>query len=251
MHALAELIERDAMTLQSLATDYAHLPNVVSLIAGPPRGAQPEDLCPSPASWYPFVEHSTLPVPLRAVVEQIKQSGVWIDLRWIASDVRLAVFQCVIHEQAGQGMSLTHAGSGAHPDAGVAAKRAITEAVQSRATYIQGVREDLRHPAVRPQSPPGGGWFAPEAPRVPFSELPSYTFTDIVDDLRYTAQALQEVGLRDILAVDLSHPDMPFPVVRVIVPGLEAPLDFGKRDRVALGWRARRIFNRSTLEAAL
>lgn len=247
-HALAELIERDALTLYKLATDYSHLPNLVSFIAGPPRLPPPEQFAPAPNLRYPFVDHDTLPGPLQEIVERIKQSKVCVDLRWAACDTSVPVFLCVIHEAYGSSMSLTHAGSGAHPDACVAARRAVTEACQTRVTYIHGVREDLHHPALREQHAPSDGWFSADVPRVDFSTLPTYVHVDIRDDLRWMADALGGMGLHEVLAVDISHPDIPFTVVKVLVPGLEALLDFRIRDRVALGWRARRFLQNKARE---
>jgi YcaO-like protein with predicted kinase domain len=224
-----------------LATDFGHLPNLMAQLAGAPRVPEP-DKRRAAARCFPFVDLDTLPQPLREAVHHIRERGVSIGVRCIASDIPLPVFQCVIHEPGGPRLSLTHSGSGAHPDAAVAARRAITEAVQSRATFIHGVREDLRDPALRMQDPPPAEWFVPGTKRIAFSTLPSHVCDDIVADLRFIIRALATAGLAHVFAADLSHQDVPFKVVRVIVPGLEAPLDFRDRQRVALGWRARRIF---------
>ncbi|MGH2586281.1 MAG: YcaO-like family protein, partial [Dehalococcoidia bacterium] len=243
-HALAEAIERDAETLYRVATGYAHVPYTLRLLAGPARTACPPEHVRRPAPWYPFVDLETLPEPLRAILCQMRQAGAGIDLRWIASEVPVAAFLCLIQERHGP-EAMLHAGAGAHPDAAVAARRAITEAAQSRVTYIHGVREDLRNAALRPQEVPGGGWFDPTTDRVNFATLPRHAFDDVVDDLHWMMDGLERAGLDEVLVVDLSHPAIPFSVVRVIVPGLEAPLDFRDRDRVALGWRARRLLDAS------
>jgi ribosomal protein S12 methylthiotransferase accessory factor len=161
-------------------------------------------------------------------------------LRWVASDVAVPVFLAVIHEQSGA-MRMVHSGAGAHPDAAVAARRAVTEAAQSRATYIHGVREDLASAALASHDGPRGGWFEYSSPRVDFRALPSYPSASVTDDLRFMAQALSMAGLHKIFVVDLSHPEIPFSVVRVIVPGAEPLLNLPDLTRLALGWRARRI----------
>jgi ribosomal protein S12 methylthiotransferase accessory factor len=238
-HAVAEIIERDALTIQALTTELGHLSGLLRSLARPPGPATPRpgrfdgsDLS------YPFVNLDSLPEPLRAVVEGVEHAGVLIDLRWVASDVPLPVFLCMIHEGA-TGANLTHAGSGAHPDAAVAARRAMTEAAQSRLTFIHGVREDLRQPAVTLGERPADGWFDRRVPRMDFSTFPTREFPNVADDLREMVEALGSVGLDEVYAVDLSHPDIPFAVARVIVPGAEPPLEFEDRNRVALGWRGR------------
>lgn len=242
-HALAEVIERDAMTLHRLAVDYHHLPATMRRLGGRPREPRPPGLPLPTAPWYPFVDPRTLPGPLADAVTQIERAGAAVELRWVASDIAVPVVMCVIHEQHGS-LMMTHGGSGAHPDATVAARRAVTEAVQSRATYIQGVREDLPEPAIAQNQRPGGGWFDPRAERIDFAALPSHAFGDVTADLRFMAEAVQRAGLRDILAVDLSHPELPFSVARVLVPGAEPLLDLNKRDRVSLGWRAHAVLDR-------
>lgn len=242
-HALAEVIERDAETIYRLRTDYQHLPHVMRLVAGPPRQPRPTNLPRTRDLEYPFVDLETLPTPLGRAVRQIQHAGARVDLRWIASDVAVPVLCCVIHEPSGPSSSLTHSGAGAHPDANVAACRAITEAAQSRATFIHGVREDLTLPAVRPQVWPRGGWFSAASFRESFKDLSTHVFSDVVDDLRYMVRAIESVGVDEVLAVNVSHPAIPFPGVRIIVPGLEAPLDLMDRGRVALGWRARSVFD--------
>ncbi|MGH2583698.1 MAG: YcaO-like family protein, partial [Dehalococcoidia bacterium] len=247
-HALAEVIERDAKTIQAVADEYAHLPALLRLLAGPPRVSPPDGYHEPPVLDYPWIDMGSLPDPLRDGVARIERAGAAVDLRWITSEIEVPVIQCLIHESHGPA-TMTHAGSGAHPDATVAARRAITEAAQSRATFIHGVREDLSSPALKVQETPCGGWFDARAPRVELATLPSHEFADVGDDLCFMAAALARAGLHEIIAVDLSHPELPFAVVRVIVPELEAPLEFSNRERIALGWRARRYLD-SRLERA-
>ena len=60
----------------------------------------------------------------------------------VTSDLGVATFLCLIHDAhaADQHIGL---GSGTHPDANVALMRALTEAAQTRLTYITGSRDDL------------------------------------------------------------------------------------------------------------
>lgn len=240
-HGLAEVIERDACTLQQIGTEYRHLPNLMRLLAGPPRASFPANLPEPPPLPYPFVELTSLPAPLRRAVQRVQQAGASIDLRWVASDVRVPVFVCLVHERHGA-TAMTYAGAGAHPDATVAARRAITEAAQTRLTHISGVREDLPFPGLSQRDDPTGDWFTADVPRVDFATFCSCAFADVADDARYMAGALREAGLKHIVVVDLSHQDIPFAVARVIVPGTEPPLAIDQRDRLSFGWRARRMF---------
>ena len=123
----------------------------------------------------------------------------------------------------------------------MAARRAITEAAQGRAGYIQGGREDLGLAAVRERAEPTGGWFGTDVERADFASFASRTLTDAVDDVHCMLHALCAAGLGEVIAVDLSLPDVPLPVVKVIVPGAEGPLDLWSPRRGDFGWRARRL----------
>jgi YcaO-like protein with predicted kinase domain len=127
---------------------------------------------------------------------------------------------------------MLHGGAGAHPDATVAARRALTEAAQSRCVDIQAVREDI----VPFDSPPSGInphnrrassinkniWPLGEShhPRR-LSNLPSVVHDNIEDDLAHILKSLEICGVSQIIVVDFTPPDAPFSVVRVIVPELE------------------------------
>ena len=241
-HGLAEVIERDAMTLQALASDYAATPHLLALVAragrpaAPPRGFEA-----APVLDYPFVEMGSLPRPLREAVDRITAAGARVDLRAMTSDIAVPAFVALIDEPAGGGLAQTHAGYGCHPDAAVAARRAVTEAAQGRAGYIQGGREDLHLPAVRERAEPTGGWFGTGVPRADFGSFASRALPDAVDDVHWMLGALRAAGLGEVIAVDLSLPGVPLSVVKVLVPGAEAPLDLWSPRRGDFGWRARRL----------
>jgi ribosomal protein S12 methylthiotransferase accessory factor len=241
-HGLAEVIERDALTLHALETENRDLPNLLCKLAGPAR-RMPQlgyDRLPG-KPWSPFINLGSLPEPLSDAIERVKAAGAKIDLRWVGSDVAVPVFLCAIYQEAHPNV-MFHSGAGAHPDACVAARRAVTEAAQSRAAFIQGVREDLVGSAVRHPGFSMGDWFtSPAHPRVDFETLPTHEFGDVVNDLEYMVSALIDAGLSQIIAVDLSHAQIPLSVVRLIVPDAEPLLELGDRTRLSLGWRARQI----------
>jgi len=241
-HGLAEVIERDAMTLQALACDYGRTPHLLAQVAKaggaapPPAGFEA-----APELAYPFVDVDSLPAPLGAAVTLIRAAGARVDLRAMTSDVAVPAFLALIDESAGGGLAQTHVGYGCHPDATVAARRAITEAAQGRVGYIAGGREDLCLAAVRQRAEPTGGWFGDEVERADFATFASLALPDVVDDIRFMLGALRTAGLRQVVAVDLSLPEVPLVVAKVIVPGAEGPLDLWSPRRGDFGWRARRL----------
>ena len=49
----------------------------------------------------------------------------------------------------------------------------------------------------------------------------TYVNEDILDDINLILRKLKDGGLKRVIIVDLTNPNIGIPVVRVIVPGLE------------------------------
>lgn len=107
-------------------------------------------------------------------------------------------------------------GCGAHPLAEQATIRALTEAAQSRVTFISGARDNVFHETYRRplarrlqrlfHADPKGGMPFPGA-----------------RDLKGILMNLKRAGVTQAIAVRLSEPALPFAVAKVLVPGLENP----------------------------
>ena len=109
---------------------------------------------------------------------------------------------------------------GAHLSPLVAAARAITEAAQSRLTYIHGAREDLRKEsyqrgAVHPRL---FDFFAALEADTAWEELVDASGDTLEDDLALLLDSIRENGLGRVYRIDLSHDDTPFSVVKVLIP---------------------------------
>jgi len=130
------------------------------------------------------------------------------------------------HADAELNPAAASGGFGCHPDPRVAMTRALTEAAQSRLTVISGARDDVsrarRHEARR--SEVYDYWNRIRIAETPLRwQHPVPATTTVEEDLRSLLAALRSVGLPQVLVLDLSRPGWPVSVVRVIVPGAEAP----------------------------
>jgi ribosomal protein S12 methylthiotransferase accessory factor len=105
----------------------------------------------------------------------------------------------------------------------VALGRALTELAQSRAADIQGSREDLTYWRARATENAHAARGDPDRPRsvVSFASVPTFVSRDVRDDIDWMLARLQQVGLDEVIVVDLTSPRLRLPVVRVVVPGLE------------------------------
>src|SRR5262249_19875931 len=73
---------------------------------------------------------------------------------------------------------------------------------------------------------------------IEFYEIPTYRNTDIRDDIKVILHSLKNAGLKRAIIVDLTNSKIRVPVIRTIVPGLEA---FEVTNSV-MGDRAREYF---------
>ncbi|MDI1434882.1 YcaO-like family protein [Polyangium sorediatum] len=205
-HALAELIERDATALFQLAGE-----------------AQKEAR----------VDLSTVHDPLcRSLLDKYEEAGVEVAVWEVTSDIGVPVFSCVIvdREPNPQRPIGPMGGMGCHPSRAVALSRALTEAAQSRLTLITGSRDDV-HCHERPE---GGDldaarralrMLAASPPARSFEAAPDHEDETLDDDVAWLLERLAAAGLSQVITIDLTKAAFGIPVVRVIVPGLEANHD--------------------------
>ncbi|WP_264211446.1 YcaO-like family protein [Leisingera thetidis] len=199
-HAICELVERDALTL------WHH--------------AQPG----------PRIDPETCDDPrCRKVLDRFAKAGLEAGIWGITADIGVAAFLCMICED-GSRPGHIGIGSGCHPDRAIALLRALTEAAQTRLTYISGARDDLdpeeftaKASAERAQYV--RGLFEQTEPTDRFQKTPSFSSPSFEDDLAWLLERLVDAGMTQVLTVDLSRPGLDIAVVRAVIPGLEAPHD--------------------------
>ncbi len=158
-------------------------------------------------------------------------AGAGLDcLVWdVTSDIGVASVLCVVREPGGT-PGHVGLGSGTHTDRGVALLRALTEAAQTRLNYISGAREDLSIAEFTEgerarKSEAFAGLLEAQAQPRSFGEIAHLASEDLETDLECLKDRLQRAGTDEIAVVDLTRPEFGIPVVRVIIPGLEAPHD--------------------------
>jgi ribosomal protein S12 methylthiotransferase accessory factor len=117
-------------------------------------------------------------------------------------------------------------GCGAHYVPEVALSRAITEAVQSRITFISGSRDDLMPWHYWDAGPAPAAVNDPSSSGLSFADVPRPPrFATFPDVLRWTVDVLAVHGLVDSCYFDHQRPELgDIPVVSVVCPGLR--IDF-------------------------
>jgi len=199
-HALYELVERDAVALWQLRGGHAE--PAIDLDTITDRGC-------------------------RWLVERLTAAGTRIRLWDVTSDIGVPAYACLLAD-AQDGATDPELGAGCHPDPAVAMVRALSEAAQARTTWIAGARDDfapsLYGPAARRSRRAASLRWLDAPATAPAAARAGCAGASLADDLAAVLSGLAGVGLRDAYLVDLTRPDLGLPVVRAIVPGLEAPV---------------------------
>jgi YcaO-like protein with predicted kinase domain len=202
-HAICELVERDANSLWHVTGAQAN-------------GARRVDLS------------SIDDVACRALLDCYESRGLSVGVWETTTDVGICSFLCTLAERDAQTPTamMPISGSGCHPRRQIALSRALTEAAQGRLTLISGSRDDLSVDSFDTEQ--ARHWSeslqrelaAPGSRR--FSEAPDYDAESLEQDVQWELERLRAAGLEQVMVVNLTKADVGIPVVRVIVPHLEA-----------------------------
>jgi len=138
-----------------------------------------------------------------------------VDLPW-----RIHTFMAFLLDPALYcGPSIVNFGAGAHLSPTVAATRAITEAAQTRLTFIHGAREDLRRDAF--QNPPSAVYASLKGVVADtiWRTLCDPSATDLSADYETLLEELDMHGLDEVIRIQLASPGNGIAVVKVAIIG--------------------------------
>ncbi len=226
LHGLMEVIERDAITLWKLGPG-----------AWGNRTAVRLDTVEDPAC--------------RWLLDRFAAAGIEVAAWDVSSDLGVPAFVALIRDALGE-TGAAELGGGAHPAPEVALARALTEAAQARATFIAGAREDIPDADYAPEAladrhAMAAGLFAGLVPERDFRGIASVETPSFAGDIAATLAGLRRAGIKEAIAIDLTKPALPFAVVRVVVPGLEAALE-GPASAYVPGARAAALLRQEAAE---
>jgi ribosomal protein S12 methylthiotransferase accessory factor len=205
VHGLCEVIERDAEARWRLA-----------------RGQRRVDL-------------ETVRDPhCRALLDRLAAVHVHATVWDITSDVGIPAFGAGLmedpREPAWRSLGF-YQGFGCHLDANVALARALSEAIQTRLTYVSGSRDDFfPHDYARATDEDllrviWDEVHQPPAERVDLRRPAALAGARFEDDVRTLLAHLRAAGARHAVVVDLSRAELGVPVVKVLIPGRATRVD--------------------------
>lgn len=208
IHGIAEVIERDALAIWHHRSAGERVATLVDL--------------------------TTIDDPdVVQLLERLDAADMAVSVFDAASDVGVPVFHAEIVERGLRKplfFPRVISGDGCHPARNIALLRALTEAAQSRLTFISGSRDDITEDDYDPIQDRLGkaGHRALETalPGINYRDVPTFESDFFEQDLDHLFQRLEAIGITQVAMVDLSRPEFEgIVVVRVVIPGLATVVD--------------------------
>jgi len=221
LSGLYEVLERDAWTTnQFLMDNCGYTPGRVPLIA--------------------------LPEPIEKLVRAIERAKLKLYLFDITNDYQVPAYSAVLLDLSGNAAG-TFGGYGCHLSSQIAAIRAITEAIQGRACYISGARDDLFRRQFllmkRMDQQRLDQMFGELSLGPAIIEHRKLEFADIKSELRYLLRLIKGQGVSQVFVKEIgSYLDNAIQVVRVFSPQCEPfAFDFWTPTLRCLSYARRRM----------
>lgn len=200
LHGVLERIERDAYTLWQL-TPLAGRKRVDPIYFGDPA--------------------------LTALLDRIESAGFIVRLFEMTTDIGVPCYTALLapadfKRQRELRFFEVSMGGGAHPNAIRAVIRAVTEAAQSRMTFISGARDDIPDSSFL-DALPEETRACLDIERIVGPGVKPIVAGSVSDLLEWTLGRLAAAGVKSVLTAELSPLEFPVSVVKTVIPELENP----------------------------
>ncbi|WP_458453181.1 YcaO-related McrA-glycine thioamidation protein [Methanobrevibacter sp.] len=160
-------------------------------------------------------------------IERFTSNGINIKLMDFTADIDVPTIATSADDTVTRDAGLLTLGIGTHLDPEVAILRALTEVAQSRATQINGAREDTvradfaREAGYERMKRINKYYFKQEDEQINLSDIENKSTTSINEDLDIVKDQLVSNNIEHVLYYDLTRPELDVSVVRVIIPEME------------------------------
>ena len=160
-------------------------------------------------------------------IEKFTSKGINIKLMDFTADIKVPTIAASADDTVTRDAGLLTLGIGTHLDPEIAILRALTEVAQSRATQINGAREDTvradfaREAGYERMKRINRFYFKQEEEQINLDSIENKSTTSINKDLEIVKEELVSNDIKHILYHDLTRPELDVDVVRVIIPEME------------------------------
>ena len=177
-----------------------------------------------------------LPASAERIVAKIKNAGLVVAVWHCSITVEVPCFACAIADMRGNTLYPQRAaGYGCHVSKEIALLRALTEAAQSRLTFISGARDDLfldhYENDILIDTPLNRAWcekIRRSNESIRYSALPDFSdFDTFPEAVEFIVTCMSRDGVSDVLMLDLTNDEINVPVVYVSAPFAEYDVRLG------------------------
>ncbi|MBQ6350554.1 MAG: YcaO-related McrA-glycine thioamidation protein [Methanobrevibacter sp.] len=161
------------------------------------------------------------------IINKFESEGIKIKLMDFTADIKIPTIAASADDTITKDAGLLTLGMGTHLDPEVAILRALTEVAQSRATQINGAREDTvradfaREAGYERMKRINKYYFKDEEEKICLSDIENKSTSSITKDIEIVKNELIANDIEKILYVDLTRPEIDVSVVRVVIPEME------------------------------
>jgi ribosomal protein S12 methylthiotransferase accessory factor len=170
-----------------------------------------------------YVDPSTIHSPhLLELLEKIKQKNLSLEIWDISTEMKIPAYFVVLHDSDDLRTVGMLMGTGAHFSSVVALSRAITEAVQGRATIISGSRDD-QTPRIYKKIKTKKNHLLKvfeSTKQAPISFIETTMPDSFAECRKQLLAGLKQQGFNQVIMYNHSREHLDIPVVHLIVPGL-------------------------------
>jgi ribosomal protein S12 methylthiotransferase accessory factor len=164
---------------------------------------------------------------INEIIDKFESQGIKIKLMDFTADINIPTIAASADDTVTRDAGLLTLGIGTHLDPEVAILRALTEVAQSRATQINGAREDTvradfaREAGYERMKRINKFYFKQEEEQISLSDIENKSTTSIDEDIDIVKEELIANDIKHVLYTDLTRPEVDVSVVRVIIPEME------------------------------
>ncbi len=161
------------------------------------------------------------------IIEKFESEGIKIKLMDFTADIKIPTIAASADDTITKDAGLLTLGMGTHLDPEVAILRALTEVAQSRATQINGAREDTvradfaREAGYERMKRINKFYFRDEEEQIKLSDIDNKSTSSITRDIEIVKDELVSNDIQKILYSNLTRPELDVSVVRVVIPEME------------------------------
>ncbi|MER2013057.1 MAG: YcaO-related McrA-glycine thioamidation protein [Methanobrevibacter sp.] len=161
------------------------------------------------------------------IIDKFESEGIKIKLMDFTADIKIPTIAASADDTITKDAGLLTLGMGTHLDPEVAILRALTEVAQSRATQINGAREDTvradfaREAGYERMKRINKYYFKDEEEKISLSDIENKSTSSITKDIEIVKDELIANDIEKILYADLTRPEIDVSVVRVVIPEME------------------------------